>query len=135
MSSFAFVKLFNAIHWSVEPITLIPASGIEKLEAGLKTETSVFIANNISKLIWQKRLQAGKKIDKSSLVVGKVRAVHLPGEPFVKYQLAAKALKPNLFVTVAGYGDYGLGHIGTAVAYGEGGYETGQASGVTTDAE
>lgn len=134
MSSFAFVKLFNAIHWSAEPITLIPAFGIEKLEAGLKTETSVFIANNISKLVLQKRLQAGKKIDTSSLAVGKVRAVHLPNDPFVKYQLAAKA-RPDLFVTVAGYGDYGLGHICTAVAYGEGGYETGQASGVTAYAE
>ena len=86
-------------------------------------------------MVWQKRLQAGKKIEISSLAVGIVRAVNLPGEPFVKYRLAAKALKPDLLVTVAGYGDYGLGHIGIAVAYGEGGYETGQASGVTVAAE
>jgi hypothetical protein len=86
-------------------------------------------------LVWQKRLQAGKKIEISSLALGIVMAVHLLGEPFVKYQLAAKALKPDLFVTVAGYGDYGLGHINIAVAYGEGGYETGQASGVTVAVE
>ena len=123
------------VKWQVEPVVFIPAAGIEKLESGLKTETSVFIANNISKLVWQRRLQAGKKIDISSLAVGKVRVVHLPGEPFVEYQLAAKAFRPDLFVTVAGYGDYGVGYIGTAAAYGEGGYETGQASGVTADAE
>ena len=85
-------------------------------------------------MVWQKRLQAGNKIEISSLAVGIVRAVHLPGEPFVEYQIAAKA-RSDLFVTVAGYGDYGLSHIGTAVAYGEGGYETGQASGVTAAAE
>jgi hypothetical protein len=125
----------NSIDWNVEPVALVPAAGIEKLEAGLKTETSVFIANNISKLVWLRRLQAGKKIDISSLTLGKARILHLPGEPFVEYQLAAKAARPDLFVAVAGYGEYGVGYIGTAVAYGQGGYETGQASGVTADAE
>ncbi|SKB30991.1 hypothetical protein SAMN05661099_0414 [Daejeonella lutea] len=124
-----------SIRWSAEPVKLVPAAGIEKLEAGLKTETSVFIANNISKLVWLRRLEAGKKIDISSLALGKARILHLPGEPFVEYQLAAKGLRPDLFVAVAGYGDYGVGYIGTAVAYGQGGYETGQASGVTADAE
>ncbi len=124
-----------SVEWKVEPVTLVPAAGIDKLEAALKTQTSVFIANNISKLVWLRRLQAGKKIDISSLALGKARVVHLPGEPFVEYQLAAKAARPDLFVAVAGYGDYGVGYIGTAVAYGEGGYETGQASAVTADAE
>ena len=125
----------GSISWNVEPVQLKPAAGIEKLEAGLKTGTSVFIANNISKLVWLRRLQAGKKIDISSLAIDNVRIIHLPGEPFVEYQLAAKAVRPDLFVSVAGYGDYGVGYIGTAVAYSEGGYETGQASGVTADAE
>ncbi len=124
-----------SILWNVESVALLPAAGIEKLEAGLKTETSVFIANNISKLVWLRRLQAGKKIDISSLSLGKARILHLPGEPFVEYQLAAKAIRPDLFVAVAGYGEYGVGYIGTAVAYGQGGYETGQASGVTAEAE
>lgn len=125
----------ESIEWNVEPVKLIPAAGIEKLETGLKTETSVFIANNISKLVWLRRLQAGKKIDVSTLTLGRARILHLPGEPFVEYQLAAKSLRPDLFVAVAGYGEYGVGYIGTKVAYGQGGYETGQASGVTEDAE
>jgi hypothetical protein len=48
----------------------------------------------------------------------------MPGELFVEYQLAAKAKRPDLFVAMASYGDYGAGYIGTAIAYEQGGYET-----------
>jgi hypothetical protein len=50
--------------------------------------------------------------------------LHLPGELFVEYQLAAKALRPDLHVMMAAYGQYGPGYIGTDAAYAEGGYET-----------
>jgi hypothetical protein len=33
-------------------------------------------------------------------------------------------MRPDLFVAMAAYGDYGPGYIGTAVAYPQGGYET-----------
>lgn len=125
----------NSVQWNVESVTLKPAAGLEKLEAGMKTETSVFIANNLSKLVWLRRLQAGKKLDLTCLTLGRARILHLPGEPFVEYQLAAKSERPDLFVTVAGYGDYAVGYIGNAAAYAQGGYETGQASGVTAEAE
>ena len=125
----------NSIQWNVESVALKPAIGIETLEAKMKTETPVFVANNLSKLVWLRRLQAGKKIDLSCLNIGSVRILHLPGEPFVEYQLAAKAERPDLFVAVAGYGDYGVGYIGNSTAYAQGGYETGQASGVTDEAE
>lgn len=125
----------SSIQWNVESVALKPAIGIETLEAKMKTETPVFVANNLSKLVWLRRLQAGKKIDISCLNIGNVRILHLPGEPFVEYQLAAKAERPDLFVAVAGYGDYAVGYIGNAVAYTQGGYETGQASGVTAEAE
>jgi len=125
----------SSIQWNVESVALKPAIGIEALEAKMKTETPVFVANNLSKLVWLRRLQAGKKIDLSCLNIGNVRILHLPGEPFVEYQLAAKAERPDLFVAVAGYGDYGVGYIGNSAAYAQGGYETGQASGVTAEAE
>lgn len=124
-----------SVNWSIEPVALKPAEGIENLEAAMKTQTSVFLSNNLSKLIWLKRLEAGKKIDISLLSIGNARILHLPGEPFVEYQLAAKAERPDLFVAVAGYGDYGVGYIGNAIAYSQGGYETGQASGLTAEAE
>jgi hypothetical protein len=49
--------------------------------------------------------------------------LHLPGEPFIEYQLAAQELRPDRFVCVAGYGDGGPGYIPTDQAYLEGGYE------------
>lgn len=125
----------RSLQWNTVPVALKPAAGIENLEAAMKTQTPVFISNNLSKLVWLRRLEAGKKIDVSLLSIGKARILHLPGEPFVEYQLAAKAERPDLFVAVAGYGDYGVGYIGNAAAYAQGGYETGQASGVTAEAE
>ncbi|WP_276363763.1 hypothetical protein [Daejeonella sp. H1SJ63] len=125
----------SSVQWNVEPMVFKPAAGIENLEARMKNDNQVFISNNLSKLVWLKRLQAGKTIDMSCLNIGNARIVHLPGEPFVEYQLAAKAQRPDLFVAVAGYGDYAVGYIGTAIGYTQGGYETGQASGVTADAE
>ncbi|EPR72595.1 putative protein-signal peptide and transmembrane prediction [Winogradskyella psychrotolerans RS-3] len=60
--------------------------------------------------------------------------LHLPGELFIEYQLAAKAERKDLFVTMAAYGDYGPFYIGPASAYSEGGYEVG-TSPVTAEAE
>ena len=60
----------------------------------------------------------------------------MPGELFVEYQLAAKAMRRDLHVAMAAYGDYGPGYIGTAAAYRQGGYETSpKASNVTPEAE
>ena len=67
----------------------------------------------------------GETIDVSCLHLGKARVLHLPGELFVEYQLAAQKLRPDLFVAMAAYGDYAPGYIGTEIAYPEGGYETG----------
>ncbi len=49
--------------------------------------------------------------------------LHLPGELFVEYQLAARQMRPDLDVFMAAYGDYGPGYIGTVGAYAQGGYE------------
>ena len=58
--------------------------------------------------------------------IGDVRVIHMPGELFVEYQLAAKAMRPDLKVAMAAYGDYGPGYIGTEIGYSQGGYETSQ---------
>ena len=78
-----------------------------------------------SELVWLRRCRSGDTIDISCLHLGKARVLHLPGELFVEYQLAAQKLRPDLFVALAAYGDYGPGYIGTEVAYSQGGYETG----------
>jgi hypothetical protein len=79
-------------------------------------------------LAYLRRVRAGHKIEISCLGVGKARCLHMPGELFVEYQLAAKKMRPDLKVMMAAYGDYGPGYIGTQIAYSEGGYETQQSS-------
>ena len=59
----------------------------------------------------------------------------MPGELFVEYQLAAQKMRPNDFIAMAAYGDYGPGYIGTEIAYGQGGYETGRVSRVAPQVE
>ena len=79
-------------------------------------------------LVWLRRCQAGDTIDVACLRLGPARVLHLPGELFVEYQLAAQQMRPDLFVAMAAYGDYGPGYIGTEVAYPQGGYETSPSS-------
>lgn len=123
------------VTWKTVPVSLPPKESLNTLGALLHKETSTFVANNASKIVWLERVKKGKTISLSSLGIGNARMVHLPGECFIEYQLAAKAARPDLFVAVAAYGDYAPGYIGTAEAYAEGGYETGQASAVTPEAE
>jgi hypothetical protein len=85
-----------------------------------------FIAAN--KLVWLRRCQAGEKSELACLRLGGARILHLPGELFVEYQLEAQRLRPDQFVAVAAYGDYGPAYIGTEISYAQGGYETGRNS-------
>jgi len=62
-------------------------------------------------------------IDLSALEIGPVRVLHLPGEPFIEFQLYAQKLDPQHFVAVAGYGDGGPGYLCTEASFPEGGYE------------
>jgi len=59
----------------------------------------------------------------TSLAVGPVRTVQLPGEPMIEFQHFARGLLPEGFVAVAGYGLGDPGYLCTAKAYEEGGYE------------
>lgn len=74
-------------------------------------------------LAWVERTAAGP-IDISRLRLGDVDLLHLPGEPFVEYQLYAQSLSGR-FVATAGYGEGGPWYVCTDAAYGEGGYEPG----------
>jgi len=76
------------------------------------------------KLAFVMRRKAGMPIDLSCLQLGNAYILHMPGELFVEYQLAAQAMKPEATVCMAAYGDYGTAYIGTEIAYWQGGYET-----------
>src|SRR5438876_573696 len=119
------------VSWTIEPVALPPAKHLTRdaLEAQLKEPDARFLAQGgASRLAWLRRCQAGHKIDVLCLGLGRARILHLPGALFVEYQLAAKAERPDLFVTLAAYGDYAPWYIGTAIAYEQGGYETSPSS-------
>lgn len=114
--------------WRVEPIKLLPRKeanfGEEESKKVLADEKAPKArrGNAALQLAWLKRLD--RPIDLTCLDFGgKVFVLHLPGEPFIEYQLAAQKMRPEESVFVAGYGDDGPGYLPTAAAYLEGGYE------------
>jgi hypothetical protein len=82
-------------------------------------------------LAWAGRPQT----DLTRLRLGPAFVLHMPGELFVEYQLAAAQMKPDTFIAMAAYGEYGPGYIGTKVAYSQGGYETGPVSRTSPEVE
>jgi hypothetical protein len=113
--------------WRVEKVKLPPrhekifaeAESYKTLEDPKATKAK---RNNAAfQLAWLNRID--RPIDITGLDLGKAVLLHLPGEPFVEYQLDAQKVRPDTFVCVAGYGDGGPGYIPTARAYLEGGYE------------
>ncbi len=121
----------DAVGWSVEPVALPPAAHFSEaeLEAQLVgSNAGYFLSGAAPRLAWLRRCKAGHRIDVGCLTLGRARVLHMPGELFVEYQLAAKEMRPDCFVAMAAYGDYAPGYIGTAAAYGQGGYETSPTS-------
>jgi len=128
----------DEVSWSVEAVALPPARHLaaETFAARLKAGGQAFTVDDASRLAWLRRCQAGHRTEVSCLRLGRARILHLPGELFVEYQLAAKAACPDRLVALAAYGDYAPGYIGTAIAYEQGGYETGpEASNVAPEVE
>lgn len=126
------------VGWQTVPVQLPAAPYLNEAELvqALRSEPARGTISRADQLAWLKRCQEGHAIDIACLRVGRCRVLHMPGELFVEYQLAAKTLRPDLHVAMAAYGDYGPGYIGTAAAYPEGGYETGpRTSGVAPGVE
>jgi len=123
------------VKWKTEPVALPVADEfIRKAESQLKTSDIREITNVSTSFAWAKRVRSGKTIDIACLSIGKARVLFAPGELFVEYQLAAKAFRPDLAVSVAAYGEYGPSYICTNEAYSQGGYEV-SASPVTGESE
>jgi len=118
------------IGWGSVPVSLPLSPRLDEVELVNKLQTSAArgYVSFADQLAWIRRVRAGHQIDITCLRVNDTRMLHLPGELFVEYQLAAKAMRPDLHVMMAAYGDYGPAYIGTAAAYPEGGYETGATS-------
>ena len=122
------------IGWMNVPVLLEPSDSVKFIAGQMKKEGPRFVSNNAMKIVWLNRTLEGRKINIGCLKIGNARILFMPGELFVEYQLAAKAMRPDLFVAMAAYGDYGPSYIGTERAYSEGGYEI-DVSPVTKNAE
>jgi hypothetical protein len=113
--------------WRVDPVKLPAraeqAFGAEESRKTLQDpkQPKARRGNAAFQLAWLERL--GRAIELTCLDLGKALVVHLPGEPFIEYQIKAQELRADAFVCVAGYGDGGPGYLPTAQAYQEGGYE------------
>lgn len=114
------------VGWAGVPVVLAARGEIDRaaLEAQARATPDRGTFSSVDALAFAARADAGNAIPVTCLRVGTARMLHLPGELFVEYQLAARAMRPDLGVFMAAYGDYGPGYIGTAIAYPQGGYET-----------
>ena len=128
------------LEWRVKPVSL--PLGDHLIESELRAmlahdsllQMKKFVA--AKHLAWLKHVNAGKKIELSLLKIDKIWLLHLPGELFIEYQLAAQQMVPDIDLCTAAYGEYGPGYIGTQVAYSQGGYETSErASRVAPEVE
>ena len=116
--------------WSVVPLTLnrrtdaaFGRAANEKILADATADQSKRLKAAIT-LAWLDRSEAGIPVEISCLSIAHVQLLHLPGEPFVQYQLAAQQMDPGRFICVAGYGDCGMGYIGgDRIFTDRGGYE------------
>jgi len=113
------------VGWSSEVVQLplAPHLKSDELDAALRRPSPALYVQ-AAQLAFVERRQQQAPTDVSCLRLGDIRILHLPGELFVEYQLAARLMRPDLHVAMAAYGDYGAQYIGTEKAYGLGGYET-----------
>ncbi len=126
--------------WRTEEVRLPLSPRLDDEGASLRLldNTSATVKDRVraaSDLAWTRRVKSGRAIQLSCLRLGPARVLHMPGELFVEYQLAAEQMKPNQTVCMAAYGDYGPGYIGTEIAYPQGGYETSYVSRVAPSVE
>jgi len=122
----------SQLRWGVLPVELPTHPRLQdaKLLAELRDTTlpekqRTRAARDLS---WVRLAKTNRKIPLQILDFGKACVLHMPGELFVEYQLAAQSMSPDKVVAMAAYGDCGPGYIGTRVAYSQGGYETGEVS-------
>lgn len=122
--------------WRSEPLALPLANFLKEdsLQNAIADTTRNFndrftIARHLA---WIARNKAGTPLSVTSLQLGDIWLLHLPGEPFVEYQLAAQEHKKGQHVCTAAYGDDGPIYIGTEIAYSQGGYEVQTIVNMTT---
>jgi len=128
------------IKWQVLPVSLPVAAPLRAEAALMQTIQDAQQSDHVRltaarDLAWVRLNAANRRMPLTLLTLGAARVVHMPGELFVEYQLAAQKMAGDTFIAMAAYGDYGPGYIGTRIAYSQGGYETGPVSRTSPDVE
>ncbi len=117
--------------WRTERVSLPVGSDLiaDELRANLEDKelTPNEKYDSAIRLAWLEQRELGKQAVVSSLRLGNTWLLNIPGEAFVEYQLAAKAIRPNDHVCTAAYEEYGPRYIGVKKSYSEGGYEVTQS--------
>lgn len=101
---------------------------LEMIVSGLKQDPELPYLRAVSSLAWLNRVYRYPEVQVSALHIEDLTLLLLPGEPFVEYQLAAEEMAPEKHICTAAYTEYGMGYIGTARSYQQGGYETSKMS-------
>jgi len=113
------------VSWRTHPVSLPIRKRVTEQWCLEQLKKSVKVQIKAARdLAWLRRTQAGHQIVLSCLRVGPTYTLHMPGELFVHYQLAAQKMRPDDFVCMAAYGDHGPSYIGTKLLYQQGGYES-----------
>jgi len=136
-------RLVSRLDWRATPIHLAHRQGQDYSQAAiLKVLNDPNAlprdrASNARYLAWWQRCQSkSPNITIQALRFDGAAILHMPGELFVEYQLAAiKQHGTSNWTAMAAYGDYGPMYIGTAAAYPEGGYEASVVSRVGPESE
>ena len=91
------------LKWKVEKVTFKPALYMPELEKELKNNPVLYGEDVINgkKMAFYKRCKEGKKLDFECLSFKNIRILFLPAEMGIEFQLAAKAERKDLFVTMA----------------------------------
>jgi len=127
------------VRWRVCPVRLPVRESITKeaclekvRDQNLRDRDRRFAARDLA---WLERMNSGHRIPLGCLRLRDEYVLHMPGELCIGYQLAAQAMRPDDFVSMAAYGDLGPGYICQKIAYSQGGYETGWVSRVAPNVE
>lgn len=117
----------NDFEWRVQPVLLPPRE--DRTDADLLTRLGDTAPEQVhtrmkTAIHLAYRHRSGVPIPLTSLRLGeRTWVLHLPGEPFIEFQLFAQQRRPDAFVAVAGYGDCGPGYLCLEKSFAEGGYE------------
>ncbi len=102
-----------------------PQLSAEALQRQISDPTQSIVNRNRPsyQLGYIQRLEAKIPITISHLRINGAGLLHMPGESFVEYQLAAAEMFPGAFLATAAYGDGGPWYIPVADEFPHGGYE------------